>query len=140
MKRGVLYLRLRAKEQAEGGYSIGAQREAGFLYFADHNIELVDIFEDGGESARTADRPAVQRMMQFIEGDGAIDCVVVYRTDRVGRNLEDQVMIQAGLRACGVVLISITEDVDQSPTGRLMEDIIWAEFKRGSRQKGRRKQ
>ena len=50
----LIYLRVSTKEQAEGGYSISAQREACLKFIKDKGWDFVDEYVDRGESARGA--------------------------------------------------------------------------------------
>lgn len=85
---------------------------------------------DRGESARTADRPQLQALLARIQQDGDVDAVVVHKLDRLARNMEDHVAIRALLRRRGVGLVSITENVEETASGRLVEGIhaLMAEF------------
>ncbi|HEY2937719.1 MAG TPA: recombinase family protein [Gaiellaceae bacterium] len=69
--RAVLYLRVSTKEQAERGgesegFSIPAQREACKRKAQALGAVIIDEFVDRGESAKTADRPELQRMLAFL--------------------------------------------------------------------------
>ncbi len=59
-----------------------------------------------------------------------IDAVVVHKIDRLARNVEDHVAIRALLRRRGVALVSVTENVEETASGRLVEGIhaLMAEF------------
>jgi site-specific DNA recombinase len=129
--RCVIYLRVSTKEQAEKdlteeGFSIAAQREACVRHVAEHGWELVDEYVDRGESARTADRPQLPRIAE----DTDVQSVVVHKIDRLARNMEDHIAIRATLRRCGVSLVSVTESLDETASGRLVEGIhaLMAEF------------
>ena len=144
MSRAVLYMRVSSKEQLEG-YSLEAQREAGIKYIADHGWELVDEYEDKAETARTARRKDFQTMLQELEGN-QIDYLVVHKSDRFARNKLDHFLTKELLKQHGVKLISITENFEDSPQGRLAEGVMAAineyysdnlgeEVKKGQRQK-----
>ena len=133
--RCVLYLRVSTREQAEKGegtegLSIPAQREACTRHVRDAGWMLSDEYVDRGESARSADRPALKDMLARIAGDRDIDAVVVHKIDRLARNMEDHVAIRALLRRRGVALVSVTENVEETASGRLVEGIhaLMAEF------------
>ena len=133
--RCVLYLRVSTREQAEKGegdegFSIPAQREACTRHIRDAGWSLVDEYADRGESARSADRPALQAMLARIAEDRDVDAVVVHKIDRLARNMEDHVAIRALLRRKGVGLVSVTENVEETASGRLVEGIhaLMAEF------------
>ena len=60
----LIYLRVSTEEQAEEGYSIPAQREACINFVKDKGWALVDEYTVRGESAKSADRPQLQEMLQ----------------------------------------------------------------------------
>jgi site-specific DNA recombinase len=73
----VIYLRVSTKEQAERGgdaegYSIPAQREACTRKAADLGLVVVAEFIDAGESARSAARPELQRMLTYLRGEAGV--------------------------------------------------------------------
>ena len=72
--------------------SLDAQREAGEAFVKSQAQEgwecLPDHYDDGGFTGGNMDRPAVQRLMADIES-GRVDCVVVYKVDRLSRSLLD---------------------------------------------------
>ena len=59
-----------------------------------------------------------------------VEAVIVHKIDRLARNMEDHVAIRALLRRRGVTLISVTENLDETASGRLVEGIhaLMAEF------------
>jgi site-specific DNA recombinase len=133
--RCVIYLRVSTKEQAEKdlteeGFSIAAQREACVRRIRDEGWELVDEYVDKGESARTADRPRLRAMLARVAEDGDVEAVVVHKVDRLARNMEDHIAIRALLRRRAVALVSVTENLDETASGRLVEGIhaLMAEF------------
>lgn len=126
--RCVIYLRVSTREQAEKsegeeGFSIPAKREACTRHIRDAGWLLADEYVDRGESARSADRPALKAMLDRIAEDRDVDAVVVHKIDRLARNMEDHVAIRALLRRRGVALVSVTENVDETASGRLVEGI-----------------
>jgi site-specific DNA recombinase len=101
------------------------------------------------ESARSADRPALQAMLARIAEDSDVDAVVVHKVDRLALNLEVHVAIRALFRRRGVALVSVSENLEETASGRLVEGIhaLMAEFysanpaneiKRGVGQKAKR--
>ena len=91
--RCVIYLRVSTREQAEKGegeegFSIPAQREACTRHIRDASWDLVDEYVDRGESARTADRPALKAMLARIAEARDVDAVAVHTIDRLARNMD----------------------------------------------------
>ncbi|GAA4969396.1 recombinase family protein [Kineococcus glutinatus] len=125
----VSYLRVSTKEQAERdgdpeGYSIPAQREANRRKAAELGAVVVAEFIDRGESARSADRPELQRMLTYIRSHPETSYVVVHKIDRLARNRVDDVTINLALQQAGVQLVSATERIDETPSGMLLHGIM----------------
>lgn len=128
-KRAVAYLRVSTTEQAHAadaaeGYSIPAQREACTRKAADLGADVVAYFTDRGESARSTARPELQRMLELLASHKGIDYVIVHKVDRLARNRADDVQIQLTIEKAGAQLVSVTENVDDTPSGRLVRNIM----------------
>lgn len=130
----VIYLQVSTKEQAAKGdsaegYSIPAQREACFKLCVERGWNVADEFIDAGESAKSADRPSLKTMLRRV-AEGDVGAVVVHKIDRLARNIEDHIAIRAGLRKYGVQLHSVTENIEETASGKLVEGIhaLMAEF------------
>jgi site-specific DNA recombinase len=128
-KRAVLYLRVSTTEQAHGdgsseGYSIPAQREACRRKAHDLNAEVVAEFADRGESARSAARPELQNMLASLAEHKNVQYVIVHKVDRLARNRADDIAIQLAIKKAGAQLVSVTENVDDTPSGQLVHNIM----------------
>jgi DNA invertase Pin-like site-specific DNA recombinase len=124
----VIYVRVSTKEQAERdgdpeGYSIPAQREACKRKATSLGAVVLDEFVDRGESARTADRPELQRMLEFVR-ENPVSYVIVHKIDRLARNRADDVAINLSIKQAGVQLVSVTENIDETPSGILLEPLL----------------
>lgn len=108
------------------GYSIPAQREACVRKAAELGCEVVEEFTDRGESAKTADRPQLQLLLDRVRQERDLDCVIVHKVDRLARNRYDDATISYTLKAAGVELHSVTENIDDTPFGRFMHAIVAA--------------
>ena len=127
-RRAVIYLRVSTKEQLlrDGdpeGYSIPAQREACLRKAAALGAEVVETYVDRGESARSADRADLQRMLAEI-GKSPVDYVIVHKVDRLARNRMDDATITAAIQLSGAQLVSVTENIDETPSGTLLHGIM----------------
>ena len=119
----VSYLRVSTKEQAEKGgrdegFSIPAQREANRRKAEALGAVITEEFIDAGESARTADRPELMRMIRYVKANKVAYCIV-HKVDRLARNRADDVTIHLALQQAGVLLVSATENIDETPSGML---------------------
>ncbi len=124
----VVYARLSTKEQAERdgdpeGYSIPAQRDACSRKAASLGATVTEVFIDRGESARSADRPELQRMLAYL-AEEPTTFVIVHKVDRLARNRSDDVTITATIAASGAKLVSVTENIDETPSGLLLHGIM----------------
>ncbi len=124
----VSYLRVSTKEQAERdgdpeGYSIPAQRSANLRKAEELGASVVAEFVDRGESARSADRPQLKAMLAFVR-EQPVNYVIVHKVDRLARNRMDDVEINLALRAAGVTLVSVSESIDETPSGMLLHGIM----------------
>ncbi len=128
MAQAVIYLRVSTKEQAEKGgeaegYSIPAQREACKRKAASLGAVVVEEFVDRGESARSADRPELQRMLAYVR-DNQVGLAIVHKVDRLARSRADDVAINLALKAAGTTLVSCSENIDETPSGMLLHGIM----------------
>ena len=80
---------------------------------------------DEAESGRIADRPEFRRMIDEARKTKApFNEILVWKFSRFTRKREHAVAFKSILRRRGVRVVSITEQADDSPTGKLMEAII----------------
>ena len=127
--RAVIYLRVSTTEQAETdfgneGFSLPAQRDAARRRAHEMGAVVVDEYIDRGESARSADRPALQTMLQRLRLARDVDYVIVHKLDRLARSREDDVTIVMDIRAAGAQLVSVSENIDETPSGMLVHGIM----------------
>ncbi len=153
-KRALIYLRVSTARQAtQGGeaegYSIPAQRAACQKKAAELGAAVVDEYVDAGASARSADRDALQAMLSRLLESRDADYVIVHKVDRLARDRADDVAIGLAIHKAGAVLVSATEQIDDTPAGTLLHGIMAAiaefysknlsnEAKKGLHEKARR--
>lgn len=128
MATAVIYLRVSTKDQAQRGgetegFSIPAQRDACQKRASSLGADVIMEFIDAGESARSADRPELQLMLKFLQKHPC-DYVIVHKVDRLARNRVDDVEINLAIQRSGAKLVSVTENIDETPSGMLMHGIM----------------
>ena len=136
-RRCAVYTRKSTDEGLDMEYnSLEAQRDAGLAYIASQRhegwIALTDGYDDGGFSGGNIDRPSLKRLMADIE-DGKIDIVVVYKIDRLTRNLTDFARLVEVFDRHGVSFVSVTQQFNTTTSmGRLTLNILlsFAQFER----------
>ena len=135
--RCAIYTRKSSEEGLEQSFnSLDAQREACEAFIASQRHEgwraLPALYDNGGFSGATLDRPAIQRLLQDIEA-GKVDTIVVYKVDRLTRSLADFAKIVEALDARGVSFVSVTQQFNTTTSiGRLTLNILlsFAQFER----------
>ncbi len=130
IKTGIIYCRVSSKEQVEGT-SLEMQERVCREYAAKNGVEILEVFVDRGESAKTADRPQFLKAIGFCSNKKRlINFFIVYKLDRFARNQDDHVSVRAILKRFNTELRSATEPISETSVGRAMEGMIsvFAEF------------
>jgi site-specific DNA recombinase len=135
--RCAIYTRKSTEEGLQQEFnSLDAQRESGEAYIAAQKHEgwtcLPDRYDDGGFSGGNLERPALQRLMKDIQA-GRVDCVVVYKVDRLSRSLLDFSRIMETFDQHKVSFVSVTQQFNTTHSmGRLTLNILlsFAQFER----------
>jgi len=116
--------------------TLDAQREAAENYIASQQQEgwscLPGRYDDGGFTGGNMQRPALQRLLEDAEA-GRIDCVVVYKVDRLSRSLLDFARMMEVFERQGVSFVSVTQQFNTATSmGRLMLNVLlsFAQFER----------
>jgi len=123
--KAVLYARVSSEKQAEKDLSISAQLKALRKYAVDRGWDIHREFIDEAESARTADRPAFQEMISLAkQKQKYFNIILVWKLSRFARNREDSIIYKSLLKKHGVSVLSINEQIDDSPAGKLFEGMI----------------
>src|SRR6266545_3747978 len=135
--RCAIYTRKSSDEGLEQAFnSLDAQREAcaAFVLSQKHEgwMVLPTLYDDGGYSGGTLERPALKRLLADIDA-GTIDVVVVYKVDRLTRALSDFDKLVEVFDRHGVSFVSITQQFNTTTSmGRLTLNVLlsFAQFER----------
>ena len=136
-KRCAIYTRKSTEEGLEQDFnSLDAQREAGEAYIRSQAgegwIALPRIYDDGGFSGGTMERPGLKALLADIEA-GKVDVVVVYKVDRLTRALSDFARLVEVFDANQVSFVSVTQAFNTTTSmGRLTLNVLlsFAQFER----------
>ena len=127
--RAAIYTRVSTDSGLDQEFnSLMAQREAAEAYVASQKakgwIALSERYDDGGFSGANAHRPALKRLLADVEAD-KIDCIVVYKFDRMSRSTLDFLQILKFLEERGVGMVSVSQQFDTtSPVGRMTMNVL----------------
>ncbi len=135
--RCAIYTRKSSDEGLEQSFnSLDAQREACAAYILSQASEgwtaLPDVYDDGGLSGGTLERPALQRLLAEV-ASGHIDIIVVYKVDRLTRSLLDFSKLVEAFDRAGTSFVSITQSFNTTTSmGRLTLNMLlsFAQFER----------
>ena len=137
IKRCAIYTRKSTGEGLDRDFNtLDAQRETAEAYIESQKNEgwicLPEHYDDGGFTGGNLDRPAMMRLMADIETD-KIDCIVVYKVDRLSRSLMDFSRIMTILEQHDVSFVSVTQQFNTTHSmGRLTLNILlsFSQFER----------
>ena len=135
--RCAIYTRKSSEEGLEQNFnSLHAQRDACSAYVLSQAgegwIEIPTIYDDGGFSGGSMERPALKALMTDIAA-GRVDIVVVYKVDRLTRSLADFARIVELFDQKGVSFVSVTQAFNTTNSmGRLTLNVLlsFAQFER----------
>lgn len=132
-----IYTRKSSDEGLEQSFnSLDAQREACAAYILSQASEgwtaLPEIYDDGGLSGGTLERPALQRLLAEVAAN-RVDIIVVYKVDRLTRSLFDFAKLVETFDAAGTSFVSVTQSFNTTTSmGRLTLNMLlsFAQFER----------
>lgn len=130
--KAAIYIRVSTRYQVDKD-SLQVQRRE-LTAYAEMVLGITDyvIFEDPGYSAKNTDRPDYQRMMDRLR-TGEFTHLLVWKIDRISRNLLDFAAMYQELKDLGIAFVSKNEQFDTSnAVGEAMLKIIlvFAELER----------
>ncbi len=107
LKTAVLYYRVSTEKQAERGVSLAYQKRTCCEFAERNDIDVLKIFHDDGASAKTTDRHGLQEMLAYCNAKKKnIDCLIVYKVDRLSRDVNDYTNILVFLNKLQIKLVS----------------------------------
>lgn len=119
-----IYTRVSTTEQANEGVSLEAQLNKLRAYCQLNNMEVVEIIEDAGISAKNTNRAGYKKLMSLIAAK-SIEAVVVYSLSRFSRSTKDTLEAIETMNNKQIAFHSFTEKIDTtSPTGRFFLTVL----------------
>ena len=104
MAKCVIYTRVSTTEQANQGYSLQRQKKECLEFAKKNGYEVVEVFEERGESAKTTDRTELKSMMEFCTQPEKKDikALILWKIDRLARNMEDYYFLNDFFNKLGI--------------------------------------
>src|SRR5258708_40125935 len=120
------YVRVSTDRQAESGVSLEAQEAKIRAMATVQGAGLGEVIVDGGESAKSLNRPGLQRLIALVNAS-KVEAVIVAKLDRLTRSVKDLCGLLELFEKRKVALISVAESLDTgSAAGRLVITIMAA--------------
>ena len=104
------YVRVSTDKQADQGVSLDAQAEKIRAMAIVHDRELLDIIVDGGESAKSLNRPGMAKLLAMVDA-GKVQAVIVAKLDRLTRSVKADLceLLDRFDAAARVALVSVAD-------------------------------
>ncbi|KKR32390.1 MAG: Site-specific recombinase [Candidatus Gottesmanbacteria bacterium GW2011_GWC2_39_8] len=124
MKNLVGYVRVSDKEQVKGN-SLETQEKIITDYALRNDAEIVKVFVEKGESAKTTDRTELKNLLEYVaKNHKNLYGVIVYKVDRLARIAYDHATLKLYFNQRGLKLLSATESLEDTPVGRWVENML----------------
>ncbi len=125
-KNDIIYTRVSSAEQTLG-FSLESQEKTCRELSRRDEHSVFMLFREEGESAKTADRTELKKMMLFCDKNKKqISRLVVYKIDRLSRSVSDYQVLKMFFNKLGITIVSATEHFKDDPAGKLNENILSA--------------
>lgn len=120
----VAYVRVSTDEQVDNGVSLEAQEARLRAYAVATGRELADVIVDAGQSAKTLQRPGMQKILDGIR-KGEIGTVIALKLDRLTRSVGDLDELLKLFAKKDVALVLVSESLDTSTAiGEMLANIM----------------
>ena len=126
MMKVIGYVRVSTQEPADGGVSLAAQESKVRAYASLHDLDLVEVIIDAGESAKTIKRPGLQNALAMLKR-GEASGMIVAKLDRLSRSVGDWNDLIDGYfgEKAGKSLMSVADSIDtRTAAGRLVLNVL----------------
>lgn len=117
----VVYARFSSHRQGE--QSIEGQVAEAERYAATHNLKIIHIYADRALTGRNDNREQFQLMLADASKH-KFDALIVWKTDRIGRNKEEIALNKYHLKKNGVKIYYVAEAIPDTPEGIILESVI----------------
>ena len=124
-KKAIIYCRVSTKEQADEGNSLITQERVCRDYALKNGYEVASVFVEEGESAKTALRPELQKLLKFCSQNyKTIDTLIIYKIDRLSRNTDDYSQLRIFFNKLNIKINSTSENFENNPVGHFVENML----------------
>ncbi len=126
MMKVVGYIRVSTEDQSREGVSLDAQRAKLIAYAALYGLQIVEVIEDAGQSAKSLKRPGLQRALAMLRS-GEAEGLLIAKLDRLSRSVGDwnHLIDKYFGEKAGSQLFSVSDSIDtRTAAGRLVLNVL----------------
>src|SRR5437764_7444202 len=123
-KRAVIYCRVSTDKQEQDGESLDYQEEKCKQYAGLHDIEVIAVLREAKSGFIHYSLREKLTLARQLVRDGMADMIIVFDLRRFSRNFVHSFMIFEEIESAGAEIISVSENIDNSPTGKLIRSIM----------------
>ena len=125
MGNAIIYTRVSTKSQAEEGYSLASQEKDCRAFAIYHNYNIVKVFIEQGESAKTQARTELQKLLKYcMEKKKEIDALIIWKIDRLSRDAGDYHQLTKFFEKLNIKLLFARENNDEMAEGKLIRNLM----------------
>jgi DNA invertase Pin-like site-specific DNA recombinase len=123
--RAVGYIRVSTDKQVDHGCSLDAQQVKLEAYARLYDLDLVAVVIDAGVSAKTLERPGLQRALGMLR-KGEASALLVAKLDRLTRSVKDLgILVERYFASDKITLLSVADNIDtRTAAGRLVLNVL----------------
>ena len=130
-RSAVIYCRVSTEEQAVGGSSLASQETACRKFAMENGYAIEAVFIERGESAKTQNRTEFRKLLDFCAKEHKrIAAVIVWKTDRLTRSMDDLLNITKNLEKVGISVLTVTEANGNTPEATMIRNMngVFAQY------------
>ena len=125
-KTAIIYVRVSSKEQV-ANFSLDSQEKVCRDFATKKGYEVLEVYREEGESAKTADRTQLQLMLKYSEKNkNKIGIIIFHGVSRMSRITADYLALKNFFNRINISLVSATEGFEDSPVGKFLETMLSA--------------
>jgi site-specific DNA recombinase len=123
-KRAIIYCRVSTEKQGQDGESLEYQEEKCRLYALAHDIDVVDVLKEAKSGYIHYTLREKLTLARQLVRDGFVHIIIVWDLRRFSRNFVHSSMIFEEIESAGGEVVSVSENIDNSLTGKLIRSIL----------------
>ena len=117
----VVYARFSSHKQGE--QSIEGQVAEAEQFAINRGLKIIHIYADKAQTGRNDNREQFQLMLADATKH-KFDALIVWKTDRIGRNKEEIALNKYHLKKNGIKIYYVAETIPDTPEGIILESVI----------------